>query len=132
MRADNTAHLTRSARARTEHSTRRAADAIRRLDHDGHNITVAAVSRLGRVSRSFIYRHHELHAEIERLRQHQPATQHRLPSQLRASEDSKHARVEALRNEIERLTQENRWLRQQAETLLGERRATPPPRPTRP
>ena len=81
MRADNTAHLTRSARARTDQSRHRATEAIRRLDRDGHHVTVVAVSRLGGVSRSFIYRHHDLRAEIDRLRHSQPAANRRLPSQ---------------------------------------------------
>jgi hypothetical protein len=124
MRADNTAHLALSTRFRSEQARDRAVAAIRRLDHDGHHVTVAAVSRLAGVSRSFIYRHHELRAEIDRLQETRPAADH-LPSRLRASEDSQHARADALRAEIARLTDENRWLRQQAETLLGQRRAAP-------
>jgi hypothetical protein len=50
-----------------------------------------------------------------------------LPSAVRASNESRQARLDALRAEIARLTEENRWLRQQAETLLGERRAAPRP-----
>jgi chromosome segregation ATPase len=132
MRADNTAHLARSTRFRTEQARDRAVDAIRRLDHDGHDVSIAAVSRAAGVSRSFLYRHHELRAEIDRLRQTRPTANRRLPSKLRASEDSQQARAEALRAEIERLTAENRWLRQQAETLLGERRAAPREQPARP
>jgi hypothetical protein len=125
--ADNTAYLSEAAQSRTRQSRDRTIAAIRRLDHDGHDITVAAVSRAAGVSRSFLYRHADLRAEIERLRPTQPAAAPRLPSQLRASPDSARARAEALRSEIERLTTENRWLRQQAETLLGERRAAPQP-----
>jgi hypothetical protein len=128
MPADNTAYLSEAARSRTRQSRDRTVAAIRRLDHEGHDITVAAVSRAAGVSRSFLYRHADLRAEIERLRPTQP-TASRLPSQLRGSPDSTRARAEALRSEIERLTTENRWLRQQAETLLGERRAAPHPQP---
>jgi Family of unknown function (DUF6262) len=94
-------------------------------------VTVAAVSRLAGVSRSFIYRHHQLRAEIDRLRETGPAADHALPTRLRAREDSQHARADALRAEIARLSDENRWLRQQAETLLGQRRAAPPDHDTR-
>lgn len=132
MRADNTAHLVRSARSRSEQARERAVEAIRLLDHDGHDVTVAAVSRAAGVSRSFIYRHHELRAEIDRLRQDRPGADPPLPSKLRASEESLRARTEACRAEIERLSEENRWLRQQAETLLGERRADPRQRAARP
>lgn len=126
MRADNTAHLARSARSRSEQARDRAAEAIRRLDHDGHHVTVAAVSRVAGVSRSFIYRHDEVRTEIDRLGETRPAPDHALPSRLRATEDSQRARTDALRSEIARLSEENRWLRQQAEALLGQRRAAPP------
>ena len=125
MRVDNTAHLARSTRFRSEQARDRAVEAIRRLDHDGHHVTVAAVSRLAGVSRSFIYRHDELRSEIDRLGEALPAAGHPLPSRLRASVDSQHARADALRSEIARLSEENRWLRQQAEALLGQRRAAP-------
>ena len=46
MRADNTAHLALSTRFRSEQARDRAVAAIRRLDHDGHHVTVAVVSRL--------------------------------------------------------------------------------------
>ncbi|MGH9184310.1 MAG: DUF6262 family protein [Acidimicrobiales bacterium] len=126
MRADNTAHLANAARARTEEARKRATTAIRRLDRDGGDISVGAVARAANVSRSFLYRHGDLLAEIDRLRRAQPARSGpRLPSALRATDESRHAQAEALRAEIRRLTDENRWLREQAELLLGERRATP-------
>ncbi|MGH8995477.1 MAG: DUF6262 family protein [Acidimicrobiales bacterium] len=126
MRADNTAHLARAARARSDAARKRAAAAIRRLDRDGLDITVGAVARTADVSRSFLYRHHDLLAEVDRLRHTRPTRSGpRLPSALRATEESRQARDDALRAEIRRLTDENRWLRDQAEALLGERRAAP-------
>lgn len=126
MRADNTAHLARAARARTEAARKRAAAAIRRLDRDGCDITVGAVAQTADVSRSFLYSHHDLLAEIDRLRQTQPTRSGpHLPSALRSTDDSRQARDDTLRVEIRRLIDENRWLRQQAEALLGERRAAP-------
>ena len=131
MRADNTHHLAQAARLRSEQARERVTEAIRHLDHDGHDLTILAISRAAGVSRSYIYRHQDLRAEIARLRQNHPAAARPLPSRLRATEASQQARTEALRAEIQRLTEENRWLRQQTETLLGERRVAPrqPPRP---
>jgi hypothetical protein len=126
MRADNTAHLARAARARSKAARQRAVAAIRRLDAGGEDITVGAVARAGGVSRSFLYRHDDLIAEIDLLRRTRPGgSNNRLPSALRASEESHKARHDALRAELQRLSEENRWLRRQAETLLGERRAAP-------
>jgi hypothetical protein len=126
MRADNTAHLARAARARSEAARKRATAAIRRLDRDGLDITVGAVARTAEVSRSFLYRQADLLADIDRLRQTRPPRPGpRLPSAMRATDESRQARDDALRAEIRRLTDENRWLRAQAEVLLGQRRAAP-------
>jgi hypothetical protein len=95
------------------------------MDRAGQAITFRSVSRAAGVSRSFIYRHKGLRAEIERLRQ-ASLSPHPLPSALRSTERSRLARDEALRAEIDRLAEENRLLRRQAETLLGERRAAAP------
>lgn len=127
MRADNTAHLIEAARARSQKARRRAIAALRRLDRDGHPVSLHAVALAAGVSRSFLYRQADLRAEVDRLRQQPPAGGRPLPSAIRASNESRQARLEALRAEIARLTEENRWLRQQAETLLGERRAAPRP-----
>ena len=133
MPADNTAHLARAAEARTQAARKRAIETIRRLDRHAQPITIGAVARAANVSRSFLYRHKDLLAEVDRLRQARPTRSgSQLPSALRATEESRHARDETLRAEIRRLNEENRWLRQQAQTLLGERRAAPhqPKNPT--
>ena len=128
MTADNSAHLLATAQQRTQQARKRANEAIRHLDGTGHDITIQTVSRTAGVSRSFLYRHQELRTEIDRLRQNRPAAAGpRLPSAMRASEQSRRAQLETVRVELERLREENRWLRQQAETLLGQRRAAPHP-----
>lgn len=128
MAPDNTAHLLASAQLRTDQARQRANEAIRHLDRAGDDITIQAVSRAAGVSRSFLYRQPELRAEIERLRKNRPAAAgRRLPSAMRATEESRRAQIEAVRLEIKRLREENRCLRQQAEALLGERRVSPRP-----
>ena len=118
--------LTAARRLDSSRRRQRVLNALGQLGADGQEISVSAVARAAGVDRSFLYRHHDLVAQIHRLRQNRSTrSKPRLPSGLRATNESPHARAEALRAEIERLTEENRWLRQQAETLLGERRATP-------
>ncbi|MDQ6944862.1 MAG: DUF6262 family protein [Actinomycetota bacterium] len=126
MPPDNSAHLAAAARRRSQQTSDQTRKAIRRLDRQGQAINIQAVAHAAGVSRSFIYRHQELRDEIDRLRpERRVNVADRLPAALRATEDSNQARNETLRAEIVRLTEENRWLRQQAETLLGERRAAP-------
>jgi hypothetical protein len=132
MPTDNSSHLADAARRRSQQTADQARKAIRRLDRQGQAITIAGVAQAAGVSRSFIYRHQDLRDEIDRLRQAQPVNaDDRLPAALRSTDDSRQARIETLRAEIGRLSEENRWLRQQAETLLGERRAAPRPGPGR-
>jgi|ERR1700722_10319368 len=130
MPPDNSSHLAAAARRRSQQTADQARKAIRRLDRQGQAINIQAVAQAAGVSRSFIYRHQELRDEIDRLRPKHFTAEARLPVALRATEDSHQARTETLRAEIVRLTEENRWLRQQAETLLGERRAAPRQGPT--
>jgi hypothetical protein len=127
MRADNTARLLEAARVRSRDARTHVVAALRRLDRDGEPVTFHAVALAAGVSRSFLYRQADLRAEIDRLRQQPPTGGRPLPSAVRASNESRQARLDALRAEIARLTEENRWFRQQAETLLGERRAAPRP-----
>ena len=125
MPTDNSSHLAAAARRRSQQAADQARKAIRRLDRQGQAINIQTVAHAAGVSRSFIYRHQELRDEIDRLRPDHVADRGRLPAALRSTEASHQARTETLRAEIARLTEENRWLRQQAETLLGERRAAP-------
>jgi len=125
MRADNTAFLLGSARARREAALARAEEALRRLDRDGTSITFAAVADAASVSRSWLYREERLRTEIERLRSgtRGPTGVTRAPSTQRASSESQQRRLEAATEEISRLRQENRQLHDQLARALGERRA---------
>ena len=125
MRADNTAFLLGSARARREAALARAEEALRRLDRDGSSITFAAVADAASVSRSWLYREERLRTEIERLRSgtRGPTGVTRAPSTQRASSESQQRRLEAATEEISRLRQENRQLHDQLARALGERRA---------
>jgi len=125
MPPDNSSHLADAARRRSQQAADQARKAIRRLDRQGQAINIQAVAQAAGVSRSFLYRHQELRDEIDRLRPQHVTGRGRLPAALRSTDDSHQARTETLRAEIIRLTEENRWLRHQAETLLGERRAAP-------
>jgi hypothetical protein len=125
VRADNTAFIVDAARRRREVTLHRAEEALRRLDHEGAAISFRAVAESASVSRAWLYREPTLRAEIERLRS--VPNRHRgavvAPSAQRASDDSKQRRLEAMLEEVARLKEENRQLREQLARRLGEQRA---------
>lgn len=67
-RADNTAALLEATAMRHDRGVRSAHKAIRELNAAGAAITSGAVAARAGVARSFLYRHRDLRAQIERLR----------------------------------------------------------------
>jgi hypothetical protein len=132
MPADNRAALAAATRQRAEHARSRARAAIRQLDRDGATITFTGVAAAADVSRSLLYRDPDLHAEISRLRTHQPNTPIRRPAAERTSDASLHQRLTTLLDDNHALRDENRKLRDQIAVLLGEQRATNTPSRPRP
>lgn len=138
MRADNTHHVVEAARRRAEQTRQRAVAALRRMDASGQRITLDAVSREARVSRSWLYAQDDLRAQIERLRDRHPSPTATPvpPERQRASDTSLLRRLEAATARIRRLEDENRQLRDALAQALGEKRAaavtgrdTPKPSP---
>jgi len=121
-RADNTSHLLRAAAARHDHAVGRARAAIDELDRASQPLTVAAVARAARVSRSWLYDQPDLRDAISRLRRERP-TATSVPSVQRTSPASLRQRLDESRDEIARLRAENGVLRDQLARRLGEDRA---------
>lgn len=67
-KADNTTALLEATAVRHDRALRSSRKAIRELNATGAAITFGAVATRAGVARSFLYRHGELRAEIERLR----------------------------------------------------------------
>jgi cell division protein FtsB len=108
------------ALARRRDSTRRrqrVLDALARLAGAGEEISVAAVARTAKVDRSFLYRHHDLRAEIlSRAAQAQPDAS--LPRTTQVSRQSLLADLANLRAHNERLRRQvNKLARRLSETL---------------
>jgi hypothetical protein len=125
MRADNTHHLVAAARRRALETRQRAVAALRHLSAVGQPVSFDTVARAARVSRSWLYGQQDLCVEIQRLRalsRCAPASPP-IPARQRASEASLRRRLEAVNQEIRRLREENRQLREQLAWAIGERRA---------
>ena len=125
MLADNSRHVIAAAQRRAEQTRQRAIAALRRMDATGQRITFDAVAREASVSRSWLYAHDDLRAEIERLRQRHPAAPPAPvpPQRQRASDSSLLRRLEAATSRIRHLEADNQQLRDTLARALGERRA---------
>jgi hypothetical protein len=95
------------------------------MDNAGTPITVDAVAKQARVSRSWLYNQPDLRAEIERLhnRYQSTATGRAVPDRQRASDASLLRRLESATERIRRLEAENQQLRDALALALGEQRA---------
>ena len=121
------APLTAAARQRAHDTRDRAVEALRLLDTSGEPVTYTRVAQAANVSRSWLYRQPDLRREIDRLRTGQHTTTTPVPSAQRASTDSIRRRLEASHDEIQRLKEENRLLRDQVARRFGEQRANGTP-----
>jgi hypothetical protein len=121
-RADNTRFLSQAAAERHQETLRKASDAIAHLDSSGQPVNFSTVAAAAGVSRTWLYRHPDIHDLISRLRSAptRPAT---IPAAQRGTAESLRARLDTARTEITRLRAENTALREQAARNLGEQRA---------
>jgi hypothetical protein len=133
MPADNIHHLTEAARRRAQATRRRAVAALRRMDTSGLPVTIDALAREARVSRSWIYSQPDLRAEAARLRDRpRPATDGpAVPDRERASDASLLRRIEVATQRIRELETDNKRLRDALAEALGERRVTRSGQPSR-
>jgi hypothetical protein len=123
--ADNSRFLVQAAAERHQATVARAHDAIEALDRSGHAVSFCAVAETAGVSRSWLYRHHDIRDLITRLRSARSRST-TTPAAQRASNESLRQRLDATRAEITHLRAENTRLRDQLARQLGERRARPP------
>jgi len=107
--------------ARRRDSTRRqrVLNALERLAGAGEELSVAAVARAAQVDRSFLYRHHDLRAQIlTRAAQSQPDAS--MTRSAKVSHQSLLADLANLRGHNERLRRQNGKLARRLSDALGE------------
>jgi predicted nucleic acid-binding Zn-ribbon protein len=105
--------------SRRRDSTRRRQRVLNALDQlsaTGEEISVSAVARAARVDRSFLYRHHDLRAQIY-ARAAGPAP---TPASAKASRQSLFADIANLRDQAQRLRRQNASLTARLSELLGQ------------
>jgi hypothetical protein len=111
--------LAATAARRTHDAEQRVRSTLRALDADGASISFAAVAAHARVSRTFLYQHAELRAEIEALRSINSGAPARLPVRQRASDASVRARLRAALDENQRQREEITALREELALAHG-------------
>ena len=121
---DPAAPLTVAARQRADDTRARAVDALRRLNATGEPVTYTRVAHAANVSRSWLYRQPDLRLDIDRLRTDHATATPPVPAAERATAESTRRRLEAMHDEIQRLKDENRVLREQVARRFGEQRAS--------
>ncbi len=132
MRADNTRHVIAAAHRRSQAAHDRAVAALRRMDDTGIAISFDAVAREASVSRSWLYNHPDLRAEIQRLRQRGRAgSGPRIPDRQRSSDASLRQRLDTALERIRELHEENRRLRDALAAALGDNRVVTARQPRR-
>jgi hypothetical protein len=105
--------------ARRRDSTRRrqrVLDALGQLAAAGHEISVSAVARAAGVDRSFLYRHHDLRAQIHARAAAAPGTS---PASTAASRQSLLADLANLQEQNQRLRGQNLSLTTRLSEVLG-------------
>ena len=122
MRADNSGHVIDAARRRSQATQQRAVAALRRMDNAGVAVNFESVAKEAAVSRSWLYTHTELRAEIERLRGRQNSTV-LIPDRQKISDASSARRLEVASERIHELQSDNRRLRNALAEALGVNRA---------
>jgi hypothetical protein len=106
--------------ARRRDTTRRRQRVLTALDQlaaAGQEISVSAVARAARVDRSFLYRHHDLRAQIHAHAAAAPATR---PASTAAGKQSLLADLANLREQNHRLRRQNTELTARLSEVLGE------------
>jgi len=106
--------------ARRRDTTRRRQRVLSALDQltaAGQEISVSAVARAADVDRSFLYRHHDLRAQIHAHAAAAPVTS---PASTAASKQSLLADLANLREQNQRLRKQNTYLTARLSEVLGE------------
>lgn len=125
MRADNTVFIVEAAKKRRAESLARARAALAEAARRGEPMTVSALAAEANVSRSWLYAEASLREDLAAITA--PARGGRAPRRVTAtahpaSEASLRTRLEVALDRARRLETENRQLREQLATALGQRR----------
>ena len=122
MRADNSEQLITAARRRHELTRSKTLQALHELVAECGAVTFQTVAVRAGVSRSWLYAHDDIKAEIQRHRTRATLPSPPVPTRQRATEASLTRRLAIAVERNRQLAEENKRLRRQLETALGQAR----------
>lgn len=124
MRSDNSGHLARAARERSEATRTRALAAIAAAEQSGAPVTLTGLARTAGVSRAWFYAQPGLRARLQPLLTSGAAAGAPVPDSQRASDASLRSRLTLALRRNQELTKENAELRTDLANALSRLRST--------
>lgn len=118
-RQTNVEGLRKNAQKKRQEALEKVDKGIQQLIKEKRTINFNTVATASGVSKAYLYKEPDIKARIEKLRQKYTGPK-KLPVKQRASDGSKNAIIQTLRERIKKLEAENRELRRQNEVSGGQ------------
>ncbi|MBD2164961.1 hypothetical protein H6G04_11165 [Calothrix membranacea FACHB-236] len=122
MHERNTEGLRQNAQKKRQEAFDRTEEAIKQLIKEGRAVNFKTVAEVAEVSTAWLYKEPEIKSRIEHLRQQGSRKQKLVPTQQKATEASKDAKYQALKQRLQHVEAENRGLREHLAAIHGRQR----------
>lgn len=114
--------LRQNAQKKREEAIARTQQAIEQLRREKRPINFKVVAETAEVSTAWLYKEPDIKAQIEYLRDAGTRKQKSVPPQQKASDASKDAKYQALKQRLQKVEGENKGLREHLEVVHGQMR----------
>lgn len=118
----NTEGLRQNAQKKRQEALDRTDEAIKQLIKEGRAVNFKTVAEVAEVSTAWLYKEPEIKSRIEHLRQQGSKKQKLVPIQQKATDASKDAKYQALKQRLQQVEAENRGLRDHLAAIHGRQR----------
>lgn len=122
MHLRNVEGLRHNAQKKREEAFKRTEAAIKQLIKEGRPVNFKTVAETAEVSTAWLYKEAEIKGRIEHLREQGTRKKKLVPPQQKASDASKDAKYQALKQRLQQVEAENRGLRDHLEAIHGRQR----------
>jgi hypothetical protein len=118
----NVEGLRQNAQKKKQKAIERTNAAIQQLNKEGRPINFKTVAEVAGVSTAWLYKETTIKTRIEALREQGGKKQKSVPPEQKATDSSKEAKYQALKQRLQKIEAENRGLRNQLEAIHGRQR----------
>jgi hypothetical protein len=118
----NVEGLRQNAQKKRQEAIARTEQGIKQLIRECRPVNFKTVAEIAEVSTAWLYKEPEIKERIEYLREQQTRTKKSVPPQQKATEASKDAKYQALKQRLQKVEAENRGLRDHLEAIHGRHR----------